>query len=167
MAPLKKVRQAKRDNMMFLLDKVDILPFRFSSLKQHAWTRMHSSRMRTTRSLTTSCSICWCLPGERGACVSRGQACVPRGHVCPEGACMPRLPPLVERILDTRLWKHYLPATTLAFGNEWLPTGPRRISDGDGYTVSFSTEFWQHFNIIYLLPIRLWNVLLCSSMYWL
>ena len=93
MAPLKKVRQAKRDNIMFLLVKVNILPFRFLSLKQQAWTRMHSSRMRTARSLTTSCSIRWCLPGERGE-----RACPEGRHVCPGGghACHACPPPWKE-----------------------------------------------------------------------
>ena len=43
-------------------------------------TRMHSSWMRTARSLTTSHSICW---GGGG-----WYACMCRGRACPEGVCM-------------------------------------------------------------------------------
>ena len=59
-------------------------------------TRMHSSRMRTVR-----CN------GRRG-CLPRG--CLPRGGL-PQ--CMLWYNPPVDRILDTRLWKHYLSAATL------------------------------------------------------
>ena len=43
------------------------------------------------------------------------------GGVCPGGVsavCQKQPPPTVDRILDTRLWKHYLSATTVADGNE-------------------------------------------------
>ena len=114
-------------------------------------TRMHSSRMRTTRSLTASRSIsqggmhAWgggaCVPGRHAclggactgghacpgdvclgghACLGGGcsRVCVPRGHACmPSRACVPCMPP-VDRNLDTRLWKHYLPTTTVAAGNK-------------------------------------------------
>ena len=59
-------------------------------------TRMHSSTMRTARSLTASRNIC----GWGGVA-----ACPGEGHTCPP-----------DRILDTRLWKHYLPATSVAGG---------------------------------------------------
>ena len=45
----------------------------------------------------------WCLPGGEGGCW-----CIP--------ACTEADPP-VDRILDTRLWKHYLSATSFADGN--------------------------------------------------
>ena len=71
---------------------------------------MHSSRMRTARSLTTSHSICWgCVCPGGGVCVPRGCACpggggcvclggnvcpggvyaggMPGGHACPVGVC--------------------------------------------------------------------------------
>ena len=83
-------------------------------------TRMHSSRMYTVRH---SGRLIGGLPGEGvsgqeavwpGGCLHRGvwlEGCLPRG-VCtfhPE-----------ERILDTRLWKHYLSATLFAdSNNEW------------------------------------------------
>ena len=53
-----------------------------------------------------------CVPGDVhtwGACILG--ACVPGGR-----GCVPH--PSVDRILDKRLWKHYLPATTVAGGNE-------------------------------------------------
>ena len=48
--------------------------------------------------------------------------CMPRGAWMPRG-CMTwqgmlgYTPPSVDRILDTRSWKHYLPAATIAGGN--------------------------------------------------
>ena len=67
-------------------------------------TRMHSSRMPTTRSLTPSRCI------RRGGGGAEGMRA--------RGMCMPgaRHSLTVDRILDTRLWKHYLPATTVAGG---------------------------------------------------
>ena len=57
----------------------------------HFWTRMHSSRMRTGRSLTVCCSL---LPTGRGVCVCSGEVCS-RGGVCswgwvsaPGGGCL-------------------------------------------------------------------------------
>ena len=35
----------------------------------------------------------------------------------------------VDRILDTRLWKHYLPATTIADGKNFKETDIERISN--------------------------------------
>ena len=55
-------------------------------------TRMHSSRMRTARSLTASRNIC----GGEGVAACPGRA----------------TPAPLDRILDTRLWKHNLLATT-------------------------------------------------------
>ena len=96
--------------------------------------------MRTASSLTASLSI-W--PGGlhagwgAHACTGVG-VCVPRRCACPGdvhawGACMVghmhawgcmpmgcawhAHPPPVDRILDTCLWKHYLPATTVADDN--------------------------------------------------
>ena len=56
---------------------------------------MHSSRMRTVRF---------------SGCLGEGSA---GGGVCLGGVCLG----VVYRIVDTRLWKHYLSATTVADGN--------------------------------------------------
>ena len=84
----------------------------YASQKQNQ-TRMHSSRMPTARSLTAS----RCFRGE-GMC--DWGVCVP-GGMHTEEACMTWQGMLwytcpVERIPDTHLWKHYLPATTAAGG---------------------------------------------------
>ena len=87
---------------------------------------MHSSR-------TVRCS---CRQGEGGVsrrvCVSRGGMCRGEGGVClgvsrvcvrVQGVCVHvcvqgvYTPSSVDRILDTRLWKHYLSATIAAEGN--------------------------------------------------
>ena len=47
----------------------------------------------------------WCLPG----------GCTPPVH-CMVGYT--HITPPLDRILDTRLWKYYLPATTVAGGNK-------------------------------------------------
>ena len=79
----------------------------FSTLKK---TRMHSSRMRTVRCSGRRGDVCLgagvCLGG---GCLPWG--CLPRGVSALVHAWIP--PPLMDRILDTRLWKHYLSATTL------------------------------------------------------
>ena len=50
---------------------------------------MHSSRMRTGRSLTVCCSL---LPGGRGSACSRGGVCLVWGGVClVRGGCLPSL----------------------------------------------------------------------------
>ena len=89
-------------------------------------TRMHSSRMRIGRSLTVCCS----LLGGRGSApgggvCSLGGVCSRGGVVCSRGclvcsrgdipACTEAdtLPPPVDRILDTHLWKYYLGPTSL------------------------------------------------------
>ena len=52
-------------------------------------TRMHSSRMRTTRSLSLSRSIC------RGTCMPPLPHTTPHHHACPRHACPPpHMPPL-------------------------------------------------------------------------
>ena len=59
-----------------------------------------------------------CLPGR---CLPRWGVCL--GGVCRGGGVCPkeyRNTPPVDKILDTRLWKHYLPATTVAGGNKVL-----------------------------------------------
>ena len=72
-----------------------------------------------------ACLLCWCLP--RGVCpggVCPVRGCLPSegvsaqwGGVCPvRGVCPEGLHPPMDRILDTRLWKHYLSATTVADG---------------------------------------------------
>ena len=83
---------------------------------------------------TVHCS--GCLLGNvclGGVCLGEG-GCLPRGVsglggvclgvVCPGGGVCPGgyTPPPVERILDTRLWKHYLSATTVADGNHEVLT---------------------------------------------
>ena len=76
-------------------------------------TRMHSSRMRTGRSLAVCCSLLTegvSAPGGAGGVCSGG--CLLRG-VCSQG-CIPACPPSpVDRILDTHLWKYYLGPTLL------------------------------------------------------
>ena len=82
-------------------------------------TRMHYSRMRTV-----------CCSGHLGV---EGMGCLPGGcllgSVCPGSVCPAAkgqgicpaawgcTPLPVDRLLDTRLWKHYLSATTVADGN--------------------------------------------------
>ena len=58
----------------------------------------------------------------------RGRGCLPRGSVRPGGCTPPWTqrqtpPPTVNRILDTRLWKHYLFTTTLVDGNYLVSPG--------------------------------------------
>ena len=85
-------------------------------------TRMHSSRMRT---------VCYSghlsyhartrpLPHMPLAMHAPPAMHAPTTHA-PCHACPPatHVPPL-DRILDTRLWKHYLSATTVADGNHSL-----------------------------------------------
>ena len=91
-------------------------------------TRMHSSRMRTGRSLTVCCSLFpgGCLlqgggvPGRGGGGVCSGGVSAPEGGGVPgpgvgvsQHALMQTPPPPVDRILDTRLWKYYLGPTSL------------------------------------------------------
>ena len=64
-----------------------------------------------------ACVLGWhACPGGMCAC--------PGGHECPGG--MPCMPP-VDRFLDTRLWKHYLPATTVA-GGKYVTAGQCTVS---------------------------------------
>ena len=106
---------------------------------------MHSSRIRTVRCSShlgrrgglPRGSVCLggvCLPGG-GVCLGRGVfqggsawGCL-SGGVCPgsvclsEGAeggsaCQMGVTPPLDRILDTRLWKHYLSATSFADGKK-------------------------------------------------
>ena len=73
-------------------------------------TRMHSSRMRTVCLLTVSRSTGGgCLPGDGGVC----------SGVSVWGGC---LPPLVNRMTDRQVQRHYLPATSFAGGNNLLET---------------------------------------------
>ena len=83
-------------------------------------TRMHSSRMRTVR--CSGRQGCVCIP----ACTVQGGVCP--GCVSDKGGVLGGVshhalgqggvtPPPVDRILDTRLWKHYLSATIVADGN--------------------------------------------------
>ena len=69
-------------------------------------TRMHSSRMRTVS-----------YSGRRGRGCLPGRGVWPEGGVCPGQVSDPVHAgihtPSMDRILDTRLWKHYLSATTL------------------------------------------------------
>ena len=59
-------------------------------------------------------------------CSGRRGGCLPaRGGVCPSpcwvtclGGCLPQS--MLDRILDTCLWKHYLSATTVADGNNFI-----------------------------------------------
>ena len=86
---------------------------------------MHSSMIRTVRFSGrlqgVSARGVWCLPGGCGVCP--GVWCPPRWGVCPGrrcGVCLGGVLHLrpMDRILDTRLWKHYLSATTVADGNK-------------------------------------------------
>ena len=102
---------------------------------------MHSSRMRTARLLIVSCSIP-CISGGGGGSAQPPlmqnpspmqtpgcrlpAGCRPPGHVTCD-ACW-EANPLVDRRNDTRLWKHYIPATTVAGGNE-TNLGQRRNLD--------------------------------------
>ena len=84
-------------------------------------TRMHSSRMPTVRCSGHLWGVC---PG----------VCLPWG-------CTPPPPP-VDRILDTRLWKHYLPATTVADGkNSVVLYSVRQPHLEDGV---FNVNFTRH-----------------------
>ena len=81
-------------------------------------TRMHSSKMRTV--LSSGRLGGGCMP-RVGVCLGvHPRGCLPRGGcVCLGRRCLPGdvyLPPLVDRILDTCLWKHYLSATSFADG---------------------------------------------------
>ena len=72
----------------------------FQLHKTQLLTRIHSNRMRTVR-CSGQGGVC------PGVCVSQhalGRGCLPQ-------ACWDTPPK--DRILDTRLWKHYLSATTL------------------------------------------------------
>ena len=96
-------------------------------------TKMHSSMMRTTHSLTVSHSVGVCIPcpppphmpPATHAPAMHAPATHTPCHTCP----LPHMPPAMhvachehpseDRILDTRLWKHYLPATSLRAVNMW------------------------------------------------
>ena len=49
-------------------------------------------------------------------------AAVPGWCVCVPACKGVDTPPSVDKILDTRLWKHYLSATTVVDGNDLLPS---------------------------------------------
>ena len=68
-----------------------------------------SSSMRTVRCSGRLGCICLGVSAHGGVCPGGG------GGVRVPGGCTPS--PSVDRILDTRLWKHYLYATTVAGGN--------------------------------------------------
>ena len=89
-------------------------------LLQSQWNMvelLHSTRMHSSRMCNVRCSVRM----REGVC--------PGGGVChnpPPAQCWntpPRpvhagiYPPPVDKILDTRLWKHYLSATTVTDGN--------------------------------------------------
>ena len=91
-----------------------------------------------------------CLPARgvsasQGVSACPGEGCLPRrvsachGDVCLPVGCLPARgmfgrPPL-DRILDTRLWKHYLSSTSFADGNK------RSIMSN--ILVLFQTNWWQ------------------------
>ena len=108
------------------------------SIRRSPNTRMHSSRMRTGRSLTVCGSllprgVCCLLRGgvsTPGGVCSRGGVCsggcLLWGDVCSGGRCLLwvggcipacteayTLPPCGQNILDTHLWKYYLGPTSL------------------------------------------------------
>ena len=104
-------------------------------------TRMHSSRMRTVHcSGRLSCHACPPPMPHMSPAMHAPLPCTPYFHACPPPhmpppcmsltmhaphhtpiPCTPptthALPP-VDRIPDTRLWKHYLSATTVADGKK-------------------------------------------------
>ena len=90
------------------------------SIQSTTKTRMHSSRMRTVRCssrLLGGGVSAWLVSAQGGVCL--GGVCL--GGVCPGGlpggmcipVCTEANNPPVDRILDTRFWKHYLAATLL------------------------------------------------------
>ena len=103
---------------------------------------MHSSRMHTICcSGHLSCHTCPmpnmsptmyttlpCMsPAKHTPCHTCPLPCMPSTpttyatcHACPP----PHMPPSVDRILDTCLWKHYLSATTVADGKNYLCKWP-------------------------------------------
>ena len=86
---------------------------------------MHSSRMRTVRCssrlLGEGVSVGGCLP--RGKGVMSVQGCIP--------ACTEADTPM-DRIFDTRLWKHYLAATSLrpVITHSWVSVHSKEIFKG-------------------------------------
>ena len=75
--------------------------------------------------LTQECILVWCVPTAAVAISSATHARAPRHalptprHTCPLPCKIPRhTRPPPDRILDTRLWKHYLSASTIADGNK-------------------------------------------------
>ena len=114
-----------------------------ATAKSQEITRMHSSRMRTVR-----CSGRPGGRGLPGGCLPRGMLPLPLAYCMlgytPPAQCMLGYtphpaqcmlgytphpakcmlgyppPPSPDRILDTRLWKHYFSANTLADGNDVL-----------------------------------------------
>ena len=92
----------------------------------------------------------------QGACMPGRHLC-PRGHACvgsmhAQGAC-------VDRIPDTRLWKHYLPATTVVGGNY----------DSKTNMVSFfciATFMWnnnKHIKIWFMLVQDIQSINICTE----
>ena len=99
-------------------------------------TRMHSSRMRNVRCSSrlpgggvSAYPGGVCLPGgvwlPGDVCLGGRGRCLPRRvSICLGGVCLPRgvyTSLFVDRILDTRLWKYYLSATSFADGNKQSP----------------------------------------------
>ena len=108
-------------------------------------TRMHSSRMRTVRGssrlLGGVCPEMSAWEVSAGGCLPRGEGGVYPGvrgvsvwgGCLPGGVCIPACteadnPSPVDRILDTRLWKYYLSATSFADGKNYLAAPVSRAS---------------------------------------
>ena len=99
-----------------------------ATAKSQEITRMHSSRMRTVRcSGRPGGGSAWRVSAQGGVCHTalhiacwdthpQPSACWDT-HPTPPSACWDTPP---DRILDTRLWKHYFSANTLADGNDVL-----------------------------------------------
>ena len=102
-------------------------------------TRMHSSRMRTICSSNRLLGgVCprRCLPGGVSA-----RGCLPRGVCVYASMHWGRPPPRGQNswILDTRLWKHYLSATSFVDSKHDLPL--RSVTMGDSGYVTYKQTF--------------------------
>ena len=107
-----------------------------------------------------------CLPGgvsARGVCP--GSLC----HTPPPSACWDTNPqpsagrdtPLVDRILDTHLWKRYLSATTVADGKKWDSSPGSSLSFPTALPITPQSQLclWWALNFTYSM--HHWFCLIC------